>query len=317
MKVIEYIERASETLISFEIIPPMRGRSAQDVYDVLDKLIEFQPPFIDVTSHAADAYYVEQPDGTFKRHIKRKRPGTLGLCAGIKYRYKVEAVPHLLCRGFTREETEDMLIELNYLGIENVLAIRGDDPEYKKPVHPDRTTNNYGIDLVRQIADMNRGKFQDDILDSAQTDFCIGVGGYPEKHDEAPNLEADVRYLKQKVDAGAHYVVTQMFFDNQKFFAFEQKCREAGITVPIIPGLKLLTKPYQLKSLPAHFHVNIPDELVTAMENAESKTEVQQLGMTHLKKQAEALINAGVPCLHFYVMNDVHLVREVVRDLKS
>lgn len=317
MKVIEYIERAKETLISFEIIPPMRGRSAQDVYDVLDKLIEFQPPFIDVTSHAADAYYVEQPDGTFKRHIKRKRPGTLGLCAGIKYRYKIEAVPHLLCRGFTREETEDMLIELNYLGIENVLAIRGDDPEYKKPVHPDRTTNNYGIDLVRQIADMNRGKFQDDILDSAQTDFCIGVGGYPEKHDEAPNLEADIRYLKQKVDAGAHYVVTQMFFDNQKFFAFEQKCREAGITVPIIPGLKLLTKPYQLKSLPAHFHVNIPDDLVTALENAESKTEVQQLGMAHLKKQAEELINAGVPCLHFYVMNDVHLVRDVVRDLKS
>lgn len=295
----------------------MRGRSAQDVYDVLDKLIEFQPPFIDVTSHAADAYYVEQPDGTFKRHIKRKRPGTLGLCAGIKYRYKIEAVPHLLCRGFTREETEDMLIELNYLGIENVLAIRGDDPEYKKPVHPDRTTNNYGIDLVRQIADMNRGKFQDDILDSAQTDFCIGVGGYPEKHDEAPNLEADIRYLKQKVDAGAHYVVTQMFFDNQKFFAFEQKCREAGITVPIIPGLKLLTKPYQLKSLPAHFHVNIPDDLVTALENAESKTDVQQLGMAHLKKQAEELINAGVPCLHFYVMNDVHLVRDVVRDLKS
>ncbi|MCF7802272.1 MAG: methylenetetrahydrofolate reductase [NAD(P)H] [Candidatus Marinimicrobia bacterium] len=317
MKVIEYIERAKETLISFEIIPPMRGRNAQDVYDVLDKLIEFRPPFIDVTSHAADAYYVEQPDGTFKRHIKRKRPGTLGLCAGIKYRYKIEAVPHLLCRGFTREETEDMLIELNYLGIENVLAIRGDDPEYKKPVHPDRTTNNYGIDLVRQIADMNRGKFQDDILDSAQTDFCIGVGGYPEKHDEAPNLEADIRYLKQKVDAGAHYVVTQMFFDNQKFFAFEQKCREAGITVPIIPGLKLLTKPYQLKSLPANFHVNIPDELVSAMENAESKAEVQQLGMAHLKKQAEELINAGVPCLHFYVMNDVHLVRDVVRDLKS
>ncbi|MCF7796776.1 MAG: methylenetetrahydrofolate reductase [NAD(P)H] [Lentisphaeria bacterium] len=316
MKVIEYIERAKETLISFEIIPPMRGRSAQDVYDVVDKLIEFQPPFIDVTSHAADAYYVEQPDGTFKRHIKRKRPGTLGLCAGIKYRYKIEAVPHLLCRGFTREETEDMLIELNYLGIENVLAIRGDDPEYKKPVNPDRSTNNYGIDLVRQISDMNRGRFQDDILDSAQTDFCIGVGGYPEKHDEAPNLEADIRYLKQKVDAGAHYVVTQMFFDNQKFFAFEQKCREAGITVPIIPGLKLLTKPYQLKSLPAHFHVNIPDELVSAMENAESKTEVQELGMAHLKRQAEELINAGVPCLHFYVMNDVHLVRDVVHDLK-
>lgn len=317
MKVIEYIERASETLISFEIIPPMRGRSAQDVYDVLDQLIEFEPPFIDVTSHAADAYYVEQPDGSFKRHIKRKRPGTLGLCAGIKYRYKTEAVPHLLCRGFTREETEDMLIELNYLGIENVLAIRGDDPEYKKPVNPDRSTNNYGIDLVRQIADMNRGKFQDNILDSAQTDFCIGVGGYPEKHDEAPNLDADIRYLKQKVDAGAHYVVSQMFFDNQNYFAFERKCRDAGITVPIIPGLKLLTKPYQLKSLPAHFHVNIPDELVSAMEKAESKIEVQQLGMAHLKAQATELINAGVPCLHFYVMNDVHLVREVVRDLRS
>ncbi len=317
MKIIEYLEKTHETLISFEIIPPMRGRSAQEVYNILDELIEFKPPFIDVTSHAADAYYVEQADGSFKRFVKRKRPGTLGLCAGIKYRYKVEAVPHLLCRGFTREETEDMVIELNYLGIENVLAIRGDDPNYKKPVNPDRSVNNYAIDLVRQIADMNRGKFQDDILDSSQTDFCIGVGGYPEKHEEAPNLGADIRYLKQKIDAGAHYVVTQMFFDNQLFFEFEKQCRAAGITVPIIPGLKLLTKPYQMKSLPAHFHVNIPDELVSAMETAESPTEAQRIGVQHLKNQATELMNAGVSCLHFYVMNDVHLVREVVRSLKS
>jgi len=317
LKIIEYLEKTHETLISFEIIPPMRGRSAQEVYNILDELIEFKPPFIDVTSHAADAYYVEQADGSFKRFVKRKRPGTLGLCAGIKYRYKVEAVPHLLCRGFTREETEDMVIELNYLGIENVLAIRGDDPNYKKPVNPDRSVNNYAIDLVRQIADMNRGKFQDDILDSSQTDFCIGVGGYPEKHEEAPNLGADIRYLKQKIDAGAHYVVTQMFFDNQLFFEFEKQCRAAGITVPIIPGLKLLTKPYQMKSLPAHFHVNIPDELVSAMETAESPTEAQRIGVQHLKNQATELMNAGVSCLHFYVMNDVHLVREVVRSLKS
>lgn len=317
MKIIEYLEKATDTLISFEIIPPMRGSSAQEVYTILDQLIEFKPPFIDVTSHAADAYYVEQKDGSFKRYVKRKRPGTLGLCAGIKYRYKIEAVPHLLCRGFTREETEDMLIELNYLGIENLLAVRGDDPNYKKMVNPDRSINNYAIDLVRQVADMNRGRFQDDILDSAQTDFCIGVGGYPEKHEESPNLEADIRHLKEKVDAGAHYVVTQMFFDNKIFFEFEKKCREAGITVPIIPGLKLLTKPYQMKSLPSNFHVNIPDKLVSEMNAAESPTAAQQIGVEYLKNQAAELINAGVPCIHFYVMNDVHLVREVVRSLKS
>lgn len=316
MKVIEFLEKATETLISFEIIPPMRGSNAQEVYNILDQLIEFEPPFIDVTSHAADAYYVEQKDGSFKRYVKRKRPGTLGLCAGIKYRYKIEAVPHLLCRGFTREETEDMLIELNYLGIENLLAVRGDDPNYKKAINPDRSKNNYAIDLVRQVADMNRGRFQDDILDSAQTDFCIGVGGYPEKHEESPNLEADIRHLKEKIDAGAHYVVTQMFFDNQYFFDFEKKCRAAGITVPIIPGLKLLTKPYQMKSLPANFHVNIPDDLVSAMQSADSDTEAQQIGVEYLKKQAAELLNAGVPCLHFYVMNDVHLMKDVVRSLK-
>lgn len=312
MKIIEYLEKADRPLISFEIIPPARGRSAQDVYNIVDELIEFEPPFIDVTSHAADAYYIEQGEGTFQRHVKRKRPGTIGLCAALKYRYKVETVPHLLCRGFNRQETEDALIELNYLGIENVLAIRGDDVNFKKSHQAGRKYNEYSIDLVRQIASMNRGRYEEDILDAAETDFCIGVGGYPEKHPDAPSLEADIRYLKQKVDAGAHYVVTQMFFKNEDYFTFVEACRDAGITVPIIPGIKLLTREHQLHSLPKHFKVNIPDDLVQQFEEAKTQQERLQIGIDYAVTQTEELLNANVPCIHFYVMADAKHVKQVM-----
>jgi methylenetetrahydrofolate reductase (NADPH) len=316
MKISEILHQAKDPFISFEIIPPARGRSAREIYAIMDELMEFKPPFIDVTSHAADSYYVEQENGTFARHIKRKRPGTIGLCAALKYRYRVEAVPHLLCRGFNRQETEDALIELNYLGIDNVLAIRGDHLQYKKPQASGRAVNDYALDLVNQIANMNRGKYQEDILDAQETDFCVGVGGYPEKHPDSPSQAADIRYLKQKVDAGAQYIVTQMFFNNEDFFAFKDACRAQGIQVPIIPGIKLLTRKTQLSSLPRAFSVNIPDDLVTAMENGENPTEELAVGREHAIKQCQDLFDRGVGSIHFYVMGDVLHVKDVVKALR-
>ncbi len=316
MKISEIIDRAKDPFISFEIIPPARGRSAREIYEIIDELIQFKPPFIDVTSHAADSYYVEQDNGSFTRHIKRKRPGTIGLCAAIKYRYQVEAVPHLLCQGFNRQETEDALIELNYLGIDNVLAIRGDQLHYKKATTSGREVNEYALDLVHQISNMNRGKYQEDILDADESDFCIGVGGYPEKHPDSPSKAADIRYLKQKVDAGAQYIITQMFFDNQDFFSFVDECRAEGIQVPIIPGIKLLTRKTQLRSLPHAFSVNIPDDLVKAFEAAESPRERAEIGMSYTIKQCEGLLNGGAESLHFYVMQDTHRVKQVVKALK-
>ncbi len=315
MKISDILNQRNDPFLSFEIIPPTRGRSAREIYEIIDELIEFKPPFIDVTSHAADSYFVEQGNGTFTRHIKRKRPGTIGLCAAIKYRYKVEAVPHLLCQGFTKQETEDALIELNYLGIDNVLAIRGDQLLYQKEDPVGREANKHAIDLVNQISNMNRGKYLEDILDADESDFCVGVGGYPEKHPDSPSKNADIRYLKKKVDAGAQYIVTQMFFNNQDYYKFVKQCREEGITVPIIPGIKLVTRKTQLHSLPHAFSVNIPDEHVKKIELAETAREREEIGIKHALAQCEDLLNNGVECLHFYVMQDARLVKQVAKSL--
>ncbi len=316
MKINDILNNAKDPFVSFEIIPPARGRSAREIYEIIDELIEFKPPFIDVTSHAADSYFVEESNGTFTRHIKRKRPGTIGLCAAIKYRYKLEAVPHLLCQGFNKQETEDALIELNYLGIDNVLAIRGDQVQHQKAHAIGREANEHALDLVKQISNMNRGKYQEDILDADESDFCIGVGGYPEKHPDSPSKAADIRYLKKKVDAGAQYIVTQMFFDNEDFFSFVDQCRAEGINVPIIPGLKMITRKTQLNSLPHAFSVNIPDDLVTALEKAESARERTAIGVEHATKQCQDLLDRGVDSIHFYVMQDTRLVKQVMRSLK-
>jgi len=317
MKIIDILTQATEPLISFEIIPPLRGKSATQVYSIIDELIDFKPPFIDVTSHAADAVFLEQADGTFKRQVQRKRPGTLGLCAAIKYRYKVEAVPHLLCRGFSRQESEDALIELNYLGIDNVLAVTGDEGESPSPKVTGRRSNKYSVELVEQIKRMNRGEYEENILDSAASDFCIGVGAYPEKHPDSPNLEQDIRYLRDKVRAGADYIVTQMFFYNADFFRFVDLCRKNDITVPIIPGIKLLTKKSQITSLPRHFSVNIPDDFAQAVMNSRSDRESAAIGLDFALKQCEELLNAKVPSLHFYVMQDVQHVKQIVSTLKQ
>lgn len=315
MKVIEYLQKAKDPLISFEIIPPDRGRSAEPIYRIVEELLEFKPPFIDVTSHAADACYVQQSDGSFIRKINRKRPGTIGLSAAIKYRYGIETVVHLLCNGFTREETEDALIELSYLGIENVMALRGDERNYHKTVQPNRTVNPYAVNLVEQISHMNRGIFLDDELQADPTDFCVGVAGYPEKHEEAPSLDADIRFLKQKVDAGADYIVTQMVFDNRRYFEFVDRCRAAGITAPIIPGIKLVTRRRQLNSLPRIFNISLPDALVQDVLAAPDDATVKEIGSAFARKQVEELLNAGVPCIHFYVMQQAQTVKQVIQRL--
>lgn len=315
MKVTEHYERAAGPLISYEIIPPRRGGSVESILSIVDELAPFEPPFIDVTSHSAEAHIEELPDGTARRVVRRKRPGTLGLCAAIQHRYGIDAVPHILCHGFTREETEDALIELHYLGIHNVLAIRGDDKGLRAPSRPDRTVNEYACDLVAQVADMNRGRFLADLLDAAPTDFCVGVSGYPEKHLDAPNLTWDVLNLKRKVDAGADYVVTQMFFDNRHFLDYVERCRAVGITVPIVPGLKILTSKAQLATLPRAFQTEIPEALAAEVEAAKPE-HVADVGIEWARGQAEALMDAGVPGIHFYIMSTAKHVVKVVEPLR-
>jgi methylenetetrahydrofolate reductase (NADPH) len=313
MHVTEHIAQSEKPLFSYEIIPPPRGKSVQDITDIVEQILPFDPPFIDVTSHGAEAYYEELGNGTVRRRIRKKRPGTISICGIIQNRYGIDTVPHLLCRGFTREETEDAIIELAFLGIHNVLAIRGDETNYKKQFDSSKTVNAYANELVAQLADLKKGKFLEDIANSEPIDLCIGVGCYPEKHIEAPNLKTDIAFLKQKVDTGADYVVSQMFFDNFKFFQFTDLCRKSGITVPIIPGLKILDRVSQLTTLPKNFHVNLPEELVDeAMANPKH---IKQVGIEWGIKQCEELLNREVSCIHFYIMNDASSVTEVIKRL--
>jgi len=301
MKVIEHLAKAKEPLISFELIPPKRGGDITNVLHVLDSIIKFRPPFIDITSHSAEVIYEETSTGIRKK-VKRKRPGTLGICALIQNKYNVDAVPHILVKGFTREETEDFMIELNYLGIDNVLAIRGDDSGYEKPIPTGRSANRNSVELVEQIIRMNKGIYlEESLLDAKPTNFCIGVGGYPEKHFEAPNLKADIKFAKEKVDAGADYIVTQMFYDNNFYFDYIDKCREAGINVPIIPGLKILTSKTQLHSIPKDFHVTIPSSLSDEVEKAKPD-EVLNIGAEWAANQVRELLDRNVPSVHFYIM---------------
>ncbi|NOZ09260.1 MAG: methylenetetrahydrofolate reductase [NAD(P)H] [FCB group bacterium] len=315
MKVIEHLEKATAPLFSFEIIPPVRGKSAKEILDIVEQLQPYTPPFIDVTSHSAEAYYEETDDGSINRRIRKKRPGTISICGIIQNRFNIDTVAHLLCRGFSKEETEDAVIELNYLGIHNVLVIRGDETNYKKPVRQDRSINLYAADLVKQVNHLRQGAYLEDIINADPIDMCVGVGGYPEKHFEAPNLKTDIQYLKKKIDAGADYIVTQMFFDNRVYFDFVDRCRKAGIQVPIIPGIKLLDNPRQLRSIPRSFHINLPDDLVD--EVMENPDHCREIGMDWCKKQSEELLNSGVSCIHYYILNDTSSVRQVLDKLRS
>ena len=311
MKVIEHIEKAKNPIFSFEIIPPKRGTSVSEITDIVKDLKPFNPPYIDVTSHSAEAYYEEDEDNVVRRHIRKKRPGTISICGIIQNRFKIDTVPHLLCRGFTREETEDALIELNYLGIHNILAIRGDETNYQKPIQSGRSVNVYASDLVKQVNDLQTGIYLDEIINADPIDFCIGVGGYPEKHFEAPNLKKDIEHLKQKIEAGADYIVTQMFFNNDDFFNFESECRDAGIKVPIIPGIKILNSTKQLKSIPSNFYVNIPTDL--SDEVYKNPKHIKEIGINWCIKQCEGLLDHGVKNIHFYIMNGAKGVTEVLK----
>jgi methylenetetrahydrofolate reductase (NADH) len=312
MKVIDHLSKAKETLISFEIIPPKRGGDIKSLLALVDDLAQYNPPFIDITSHAAEVIYEETTDG-IKRKTKRKRPGTLGICALIQKKYNIDAVPHILCQGFTREETEDFMIDLQYLEIENVLAVRGDDTV--KPIPDGRTTNAYAIDLVRQVNDMNHGKYlEENLLDARAAEFCVGVGGYPEKHFEAPNLDTDILHLKEKIDAGASYIVTQMFYDNAKFFEFEKKCRDAGIEAPIIPGLKILTRKSNLSSIPRNFYIDLPSDLTKEVMKMPTNN-VCEAGVEWAAQQVNELIAHGVPSIHFYVMQNSKAINSLMAKL--
>jgi len=313
MRVIDHLARATKPFISFEIIPPLRGGSLPRLLELIDDLAAYDPPFIDITSHAAQVQYEETSRG-LEMKVKRKRPGTLGVCALIQHKYQVDAVPHVLCRGFTRQETEDFLIELNYLGIENVLAIQGDDNGFRKPLAPGRTANEYAGDLVAQIADMNRGNYLEELLDAHPTGFSIGIAGYPEKHFAAPNPDADVRHTRAKIDAGADYIVTQMFFDNRHYFSYLERCRAAGIEAPIIPGLKILTSQKQLQTIPRNFHCEIPAELADEVMAAPAESSLD-IGVEWAVRQAEELLSRGVPSIHFYVMQSSDAVKRVMARL--
>lgn len=314
MKVIEHIERARNPLFSFEIVPPPRGRSVKDLIDVVEALAPLNPPWIDVTSHSSTAYYQERLDGSIQKRVLKKRPGTIGICGVIQNRFRIDTVAHVLCLGFSREETEDALIELSFLGIENILALRGDSPNFQKQVRPDRTMNNYAADLVGQVKGLCKGLFLDELDKAQPLNFCVGVAAYPEKHFEAASLKLDIQNLKRKVEAGAEYIVTQMFFDNKKYFAFVDQCREAGITIPIIPGLKVLRSVPQLKSIPKNFYIDLPDALVD--EVTSSPEHVAEIGQRWARKQSEELLAAGVPGVHYYVLNDVHAVCDIVKSFK-
>ncbi len=315
MKVIEHLQKAQRPLISFEIIPPKRGGDIKGLLAAVDDIVKYKPPFIDITSHAAEVVYEESERG-IKKIVKRKRPGTLGICALIQYKYNIDAVPHVLCQGFTREETEDFLIDVQYLGIENILAIRGDESEYQKPLLHGRTANTHAADLVRQIADMNLGKYlEDSLLDARPSDFCIGVSGYPEKHYESPNLKSDIKFVKEKIQAGASYIVTQMFFDNHYYFNFVQACREEGIIAPIIPGLKILLAKNNLTTLPRNFHVSIPEELAEEVSAAKPE-HVLEVGVNWAVKQLEELLNHKVPAVHFYIMQNSTPIKMLMNKIK-
>lgn len=313
MKVTDYIENANgQTLISFEVLPPLKGGSMQAIFDTLDPLMEFKPPFIDVTYHREDFVYKKMPSGYYEKIAIRKRPGTVGICAAIMHRYGVDAVPHLICGGFSKEETENALIDLNFLNVNNVLAIRGDARSFDGKFVPEPDGHEFALDLVKQVADMNKGKYLDsNIENGAKTDFCIGVAGYPEKHFESPNLAVDLEFTKQKVAAGASYIVTQMFFDNNYYFKYVEECRKAGINVPIVPGLKPLTKKYQVNSIPRHFYIDLPEELSKELMNAKSTDTRNQVGMEWCIMQSKELKEKGVPCLHYYTMGDAETIRKI------
>ena len=313
MKVTEHIKNAKKTLFSFEILPPLKGTSIESIYNSLDPLMEFSPPFIDVTYHREEYVYKKRKDGLLERRSVRKRPGTVGICAAIMNKYNVDTVPHIICGGFNQEETENALIDLDFLGVDNVLVLRGDPIKSETFFKSNEGGHSYASELLQQVNQMNKGIYLDDELkNSASTDFCIGVAGYPEKHFEASNMRSDIHFLKKKVEAGADYIVTQMFFDNQQYFDFVNLCRENDINIPIIPGLKPVSTNKQLTLLPQRFHLNVPNILVDEVLKCKTNEKVRQVGVEWAIQQTKELIAFGAPCIHFYTMGKSDNVQQIV-----
>lgn len=316
MKVTEHIKQAKgKTLFSFEIIPPQKGSNIKELYNNIDPLMEFKPPFIDVTTSREQHVYIEK-DGLLDRKITRMRPGTVGICASLKYKYNVDTVPHVLCGGFSREETEYLLVDCHYLGIDNVMALRGDAMSHQKYFEPSKGGHQYASELVEQIQNLNKGKYLHDVIEASdKADFCIGVAGYPEKHIESPSLQSDLKRLKHKVDCGADYVVTQMFFDNKKYFEFVEAAKQAGITVPIIPGIKPIATKKHLQLLPQVFKIDLPEDLIDAVEDCKDNKAVRQVGVEWAINQSKELQNAGVPVLHYYSMGKSDNIKAIAEQL--
>ena len=313
MKVTEHIKNAKKTLFSFEILPPLKGISIQSIYTSLDPLMEFNPSFVDVTYHREEFVYKKRADGLLERRSVRKRPGTVGICAAIMNKYQVDTVPHIICGGFSKEETENALIDLDFLGIDNVLVLRGDPIKSETYFSAEQDGHKYASELLGQVHEMNNGVYLDeDLKNSAPTNFCIGVAGYPEKHFEAPNMRSDIHFLKKKVEAGADYIVTQMFFDNQQYFDFVNLCRENDITIPIVPGIKPMSTKKQLTLLPQRFHLNVPNPLVDQVLKCKTNEAVRQVGVEWAIQQTKELIEFGAPCIHFYTMGKSDNVQKIV-----
>lgn len=315
MRLIDKIE-AGKTLFGFELLPPLKGDNISTIFRTIETLAEFSPSYINVTYHREEVKLVERADGLLEKHVVRKRPGTVGIAAAIMARYGIDVVPHLICGGFSKYDTEDALIDLSFLGIDNILALRGDNMRGDNTFVPHAEGYSHAIDLVNQAIAMNRGEYiSSEVSKSTPTNFCVGVAGYPEKHSEAPNAATDIQHLKAKVDAGADYIVTQMFFDNAKYFGFVEQCRAAGIMVPIIAGIKPFSTLKQLTLLPQIFGVNMPQDLVDAVEACKDNEAVRRVGIEWAIAQGRELMAAGVPALHFYTMGRPDNVKEIARNL--
>lgn len=315
MKVTDHLKNAEGPLFSFEILPPLKGKSIQSIFDGIDPLMEFGPKFINVTYHREEYIYKERDHGLLEKIAIRKRPGTVGICAAIMNKYQVDAVPHLICGGFSKEETENALIDLQFLGIDNVLALRGDSIKTESSFKPHPQGHQYAVELIDQISEMNSGNYLIEDIKLEPTDFCVGAAGYPEKHFEAMNLTTDLEYLKQKVEAGAEYIVTQMFFDNRKYFNFVDACRAAGIEVPIIPGLKPIKSMNHISFLPKFFHIDYPEELSKELLKCKSNADVEKLGVEWGIQQSKELKDAGVPSIHYYTMSNSSSVKAIAKEI--
>jgi len=316
MKIVEAIKKSSGPLFTFEILPPEKGDNIQSIYDTIDPLVEFSPSFIDVTYHREEIQFKEFSDGSIEKKTIRKRPGTVGITAAIKFKYKISVIPHIICGGFTQEETENGLIDLQFLGISNVLAVRGDNLPGEKYFRPTKGGHQYTVDLIKQIIDLNKGRYlEDDLINNTPSNFSVGVAGYPEKHIESPNLKTDIKFLKQKIDAGGSYIVTQMFFDNEKYFDFVRQCREAGIEVPIIPGIKPISSVQQLKTLPRTFNISIPEALGNEIEKCKDNKAARQVGVEWGIQQSKELMQFGAPALHYFTMGKSDNIRQIVKEV--